>query len=110
MKLYAELVGYEESMVKLPDSVGIGWNGLKELLPTLTGEELQARYNPLKDNTSTQCRSPLALLGKTKDDMIAYCGENYIGIMTKEALSQYLEADPQNNINRRLAGDLERML
>lgn len=108
MEVYLKPIGYEESVVKLPDSVRIGWNGIKELLPNMTGAELQARYNPGEnENVLTQCRSPLALLGKTKDDLIAYCGEDYIGIMTTEELRQHLEADPQNDINRRLVRDLE---
>lgn len=104
-------IGYEEGVCKLPDSVTIGWDGLRQIIPNLTGEELQRIYNPIDDeNAPTQCFAPLGLLGRTKDGLIAYVGANYLGTISEEELRQAIAQDPHDRVNRQLSKDLERIL
>lgn len=104
-------IGYEERVCKLPDSVTIGWNGLRQIIPTMTGKELQAKYNPRDDEDApTQCFSPLGLLGRTSDGLIAYVGANYLGTISEEELRQAIAQDPHDRVNRQLSKDLERIL
>ncbi len=104
-------IGYEDGVCKLPDSVTQGFRALQQEVPTLTGEELQRKYNPPDDEDApTQCLSPLALLGRTKDGLIAYVGANYLGTISEEELRQAIAQDPHDRVNRQLSKDLERIL